>query len=55
MIAIAMPDTRGFLQREFVPDCGEEEEWGKMKGWHTSPPPGEKRDRIQVNEVGGSM
>lgn len=28
---------------------------GKMKGWLASPPPGEKRDRIQVNEVGGSM
>lgn len=28
---------------------------GKVQGWHASPPPGEKRDRIQVNEVGGSM
>lgn len=28
---------------------------GKMKGWRVSPPPGEKRDGIQVNEVGGSI
>ena len=51
---IAMPDTREFLQR-VCPSLWRGRGMGKMKGWRASPPPGEKRDRIQVNEVGGSM
>lgn len=51
---IAMPDTRGFLQR-VCPRLWRGRGMGKMKGWRVSPPPGEKRDGIQVNEVGGSI